>query len=191
MASPASTSALRGQAPQPGAAAAGPARRPASLPGPLPQRPLPPRRTQLRPTAALAPEHVEAAATGLSQLHHLLTLAYEPIVLPCSSMNCGDITYRRWVLPGAAGCCTSAWGAVWLHAPYIHEGRTSNWGAAGVAPACGAARSSQIHSRRILPPAPRPRPPPTPSPPAPACSLPPHASVAAPLTQCCAWRSGP
>ncbi|PSC67135.1 Serine threonine-kinase chloroplastic [Micractinium conductrix] len=99
MASPASTSALRGQAPQPGAAAAGPARRPASLPGPLPQRPLPPRRTQLRPTAALAPEHVEAAATGLSQLHHLLTLAYEPIVLPCSSMNCGDITYRSSLDP--------------------------------------------------------------------------------------------
>lgn len=27
----------------------------------------------------------------------MLTLAYEPIVLPCSSMNCGDMIYRRYV----------------------------------------------------------------------------------------------
>lgn len=57
---------------------------------------LPPRRARRRaiaaPAAALLPEHVDAAVSGLN---HLLTLAYEPVVLPCSSMNCGDIVYRR------------------------------------------------------------------------------------------------
>lgn len=61
---------------------------------------LPPRRVRRRgaaaTTAALLPEHLEAVASGLS---HLLTLAYEPVVLPCSSMNCGDITYRSSLDP--------------------------------------------------------------------------------------------
>lgn len=57
---------------------------------------LPPRRARRRaiaaPAAALLPEHLDAAVSGLN---HMLTLAYEPVVLPCSSMNCGDIVYRR------------------------------------------------------------------------------------------------
>jgi alkylhydroperoxidase family enzyme len=67
---------------------------------------LPPRRRHRRaprPLAALQPEHVDALAASLghldalsSQLSHMLTLAYEPIVLPCSSMNCGDVMHRRW-----------------------------------------------------------------------------------------------
>lgn len=32
----------------------------------------------------------------VSSLSHMLTLGYEPIVLPCSSMNCGDMVYRRY-----------------------------------------------------------------------------------------------
>ena len=34
----------------------------------------------------------------MSTLSHILTLGYEPIVLPCSSMNCGDMVYRRYVI---------------------------------------------------------------------------------------------
>lgn len=53
------------------------------------------RRRALAPArAALLPEHLDALAGGLQ---HLLTLAYEPVVLPCSSMNCGDMVYRRCV----------------------------------------------------------------------------------------------
>jgi hypothetical protein len=61
--------------------------------------------------SALLPEHLDAAVNGLHHLQHLLTLAYEPVVLPCSSMNCGDAVYRRWVLAGPAswlGCHLSA-----------------------------------------------------------------------------------
>ncbi|KAL4422647.1 hypothetical protein ABPG75_008844 [Micractinium tetrahymenae] len=61
---------------------------------------LPPRRARRRaiaaPAAVLLPEHLDAAMSGLN---HLLTLAYEPVVLPCSSMNCGDIVYRSSLDP--------------------------------------------------------------------------------------------
>jgi hypothetical protein len=56
-------------------------------------------------------EHVALAAEQLSQLDHQalltdghsalldaaqhLSLAYERVTLPCSSMNCGDAIYRR------------------------------------------------------------------------------------------------
>lgn len=60
---------------------------------------LPPRRHRarrpLQPVSALQPEHLEALSSSLG---HLMTLAYEPVVLPCSALNCGDIVYRRWVL---------------------------------------------------------------------------------------------
>lgn len=71
-------------------------RRPAAAsPPPLPPRRLRRgRRALAAPVAALLPEHLDALAGGLS---HLLTLAYEPVVLPCSALNCGDIVYRRWV----------------------------------------------------------------------------------------------
>lgn len=36
---------------------------------------------------------VDALTTSVS---HMLTLGYEPLVLPCSSMNCGDMVYRRY-----------------------------------------------------------------------------------------------
>ena len=84
-------------------------RRPAAAGPP----PLPPRhrrggrRALAAPAAALLPEHLDALAGGLS---HLLTLAYEPVVLPCSALNCGDIVHRRWVLPAAARD-PAGWGA--------------------------------------------------------------------------------
>lgn len=59
---------------------------------------LPPQRRERRraaPAAALGPEAWDALGSGLS---HLLTLAYEPIVLPCSSMNCGAPGPGLWVL---------------------------------------------------------------------------------------------
>jgi hypothetical protein len=33
-----------------------------------------------------------------SQLAHHLPLAYEPVALPCSLMNCGDVVHRRYAL---------------------------------------------------------------------------------------------
>ncbi|PRW20521.1 Serine threonine- kinase chloroplastic [Chlorella sorokiniana] len=60
---------------------------------------LPPRRRARRalpPAAALQPEHVEALSSSLG---HLMTLAYEPVVLPCSALNCGDIVYRSTLDP--------------------------------------------------------------------------------------------
>jgi hypothetical protein len=59
---------------------------------PLPPQRLRRQRQAVQPSGALLPEHLDAFTSGV---HHLLTLAYEPIVLPCSSMNCGDMTYRR------------------------------------------------------------------------------------------------
>lgn len=63
-----------------------------------------------RPLAALQPEHADALTAGLghldtlgSQLSAMLTLAYEPIVLPCSSMNCGDVMHRRLAGLGGVG----------------------------------------------------------------------------------------
>ena len=40
----------------------------------------------------LAHLDLDALTTSVS---HMLTLGYEPLVLPCSSMNCGDMVYRR------------------------------------------------------------------------------------------------
>jgi serine/threonine protein kinase len=37
--------------------------------------------------------------SSLQHVHHLLTLGYEPVVLPCHSMNCGDIVYRSSLDP--------------------------------------------------------------------------------------------
>lgn len=57
---------------------------------------------------ALGPDHLDAMATsfshmlaldveqGLAAVKHLMTMAYEPIVLPCSALNCGDLTHRRY-----------------------------------------------------------------------------------------------
>ncbi len=68
---------------------------------------LPPRhRRVLQPAAALQPEHVEALSSSLG---HLMTLAYEPVVLPCSALNCGDIVYRRWVLGRARDLTGGGW----------------------------------------------------------------------------------
>ncbi len=39
----------------------------------------------------------DGALALVEHLRGMLTLAYEPIVLPCSSMNCGDMIYRRYV----------------------------------------------------------------------------------------------
>jgi hypothetical protein len=48
--------------------------------------------TKCRAFHELANLHLDALTTSVS---HMLTLGYEPIVLPCSSMNCGDMVYRR------------------------------------------------------------------------------------------------
>ncbi|KAL4852866.1 Serine/threonine-protein kinase stt7 [Chlorella vulgaris] len=69
------------------------ARRPLLPPPPQRQRR---QRQAVQPSGALLPEHLDAFTSGV---HHLLTLAYEPIVLPCSSMNCGDMTYRSTLDP--------------------------------------------------------------------------------------------
>lgn len=54
----------------------------------------------LAATAGPALDHVAATAgPALDHLHHLLSLAYEPIVLPCSTMNCGDVTHRSTLDP--------------------------------------------------------------------------------------------
>lgn len=76
---------------------------------------LPPRRRArrvLQPAAALQPEHLEALSSSLG---HLMTLAYEPVVLPCSALNCGDIVYRRWVLGRARD--STCWAPVSLDRP--------------------------------------------------------------------------
>lgn len=44
--------------------------------------------------SALPADHATLDALT-SSLGHLFTLAYEPVVLPCSALNCGDITHRR------------------------------------------------------------------------------------------------
>jgi hypothetical protein len=53
------------------------------------------RRSDIRKCNAL-PElahlDLDAIATSVS---HAIFLGYEPLVLPCSSMNCGDMVYRR------------------------------------------------------------------------------------------------
>ncbi|EFN52381.1 hypothetical protein CHLNCDRAFT_26777 [Chlorella variabilis] len=77
------------------AAGVGGSRRPAAPALPQRQR----RHRAAAPSAALLPEHVDAAVSGLHHLQHLLTLAYEPIVLPCSTMNCGDLTHRSTLDP--------------------------------------------------------------------------------------------
>ena len=46
---------------------------------------------------------LDTLTSTLSHLSHsplstLLTFAYEPLVLPCQNMNCGDMVYRRYVL---------------------------------------------------------------------------------------------
>lgn len=54
--------------------------------------------------------HVHLGA--LAQLHDLaqhLPLAYERVVYPCSSVNCGDMLYRR--CEGLSGFSTSVRGA--------------------------------------------------------------------------------
>jgi serine/threonine protein kinase len=38
-------------------------------------------------------------ASSLDHVSHMLSLLYEPVVLPCSSMNCGDIVYRSTLDP--------------------------------------------------------------------------------------------
>lgn len=39
------------------------------------------------------------ATFTLENAQHMITLLYEPVVLPCSSMNCGDIVYRSTLDP--------------------------------------------------------------------------------------------
>lgn len=63
---------------------------------------LPTDRNKLHPpTAAIPPYVTDSFITAHSFLSHLdlFTLAYEPVVLPCSSMNCGDIVYRSSLDP--------------------------------------------------------------------------------------------
>lgn len=59
------------------------------------------RRRAPTPCLAVSPDWLssDAVTSTVATLHDarsLLTLAYEPIVLPCSSMNCGDMIYRRY-----------------------------------------------------------------------------------------------
>jgi hypothetical protein len=60
------------------------------------------RRSGCRPDTAKCHAFSEVAHLDLDALttsvSHLLTLGYEPLVLPCSSMNCGDMVYRRCVV---------------------------------------------------------------------------------------------
>lgn len=44
--------------------------------------------------------HAEAAE-ALAQLAAHLPMAAEPVALPCSLMNCGDVIYRRYPTPSA------------------------------------------------------------------------------------------
>ena len=44
----------------------------------------------------------------LSDLAQHLSLAYERVTLPCSSMNCGDVIYRRYVTSNSV-CELVAW----------------------------------------------------------------------------------
>ena len=92
---------------------AGPSPSPGSLCTPSHRRRASPR------LHALPVEHVVHAAEQLSQLDHQelladghsalsaaaqhLSLAYERVTLPCSSMNCGDAIYRRCASPGYLG----------------------------------------------------------------------------------------
>jgi hypothetical protein len=48
-------------------------------------------RLLLPPSSAL-PDVADALAATLA---HAATLAYEPVVAPCSLMNCGDVVHRR------------------------------------------------------------------------------------------------
>lgn len=40
----------------------------------------------------------------LSDLAQHLSLAYERVTLPCSSMNCGDVIYRRYAIQHSHSC---------------------------------------------------------------------------------------
>lgn len=42
---------------------------------------------------------MESSSAVLEHVSHMMTLLYEPVVLPCSSMNCGDIVYRSTLDP--------------------------------------------------------------------------------------------
>ena len=60
---------------------------PASGPAASTRPALPPRRA------------LPADDATVSHLHHLLTLALEPLYMPCSGMKCGDIIYRSTLDP--------------------------------------------------------------------------------------------
>lgn len=68
----------------------------------VPVAPLRPQRMGVIPCKAI-PELIADANTHLEVIASHLPLAYEPVALPCSLMNCGDVIYRSTLDPALRG----------------------------------------------------------------------------------------